>query len=100
MQAPASISGINIAVQFFTVNYSISGSVCDSKVIELNDQACDDGRNTCMVEYDVTSTTTNCTLNTRSHITVIVSATSDLGTGQRSQPIRIGMNFIERHACS
>ena len=85
MQAPISISGINVDIQFFTIQYLISGSVCDSEMIELNSQDC--AEDVCTAEYNVTSTT--CTINTDSDIIVTVSATSELGTGQESQS-RIG----------
>ena len=81
MQAPISISGINITIQFFTIRYLINGSVCDSEKIELSDQAC--VGDVCTTEYDAIS---DCIINTTSDITVSVTATSDrLGTGQEFQ---------------
>ena len=83
MQAPVSISGINVTIQFFTIKYSISGLVCDSEKIDLSDQACVE--DVCVTEYDVTSDMSGCIINTASDINVAVTATSDLGTGQEYQ---------------
>ena len=81
MQDSVSISGINVAVQFFTVKFLIGGSVCDSRAIDLNSQACiGDVCNVTSVVSDL-----NCTIESDSDIIVTVSATIDLGTGQESQ---------------
>ena len=97
MQAPVSISGIDVAIQFFTIKYMINGSVCDSEVIELSGQACVQDPNVCMVgDYNVTSTTSNCTINNESdNVVMIVTATNDLGTGQEAQ-VTVGKDM---HLC-
>ena len=81
MQALTPVSGIDVAVQFFTVKYLIGGSVCDSRAIDLNSQACIG--DVCNVNSMVSDL--NCTTETDSDIIVAVSATSDLGSGQESQ---------------
>ena len=55
MQAPISISGVNVTTQFFTVKYLVNGSLCDSKMIGLDSLACVDD-----AVCTVTSTTSNC----------------------------------------
>ena len=94
LQAPISISGINVSIQYFTINYVVGGSVCESEVIKLSDQACSlmGNPDKCRTEYNVTSSRSqNCTIDTGSDydITVTVTATSDLETGQESQS-RVG----------
>ena len=81
MQAPIPFSGINVAIEFFTVKYLIGGSVCESGMIELNGQACIG--DVCSVASVISNS--NCTVEADSDITVTVSATSGLGTGQESQ---------------
>lgn len=89
MQAPIPISGTNIAVQFFTLKYLIGDSVCDSRVIDLNSQACiGDVCNVTSVISD-----SNCIIETDLDVIVTVSATSDLGTGQESQSARFGKHL-------
>ena len=91
MQAPISVSGISVAIRFFTVKYLINDSVCGSKEIDLNGQACK-LENKCTAEFNITSNTSSCTIDDEStNIAVTVSATSDLGTGQESQPRIIGI---------
>ena len=81
MQAPIPISDVNATIKFFTVKYLIGGSVCESRMIELNDQACTG--DVCSVTSVISNS--NCTVEAGSDIVVNVSATSGLGTGQQSQ---------------
>ena len=86
VQAPISISGENVVIRFFTVEYFINGSVCGSEVIESNHQTCTTKGDIilCMREIDVNDTMSNCTIGTESDINVTISVISDLGilTGQ------------------
>ena len=81
MQAPIPISDVNATIELFTVEYLIGGSVCEPRTIELNGQACTG--DVCNVTSVISDS--NCTVEAGPDITVTVSATSGLGTGQESQ---------------
>jgi hypothetical protein len=84
MQARIPISQeVHITVEFFTIKYLIGGSVCESRIIELNGPACIG--DVCIVTSVISDS--NCTVEAGSYIIVTISATlsSDLETGQESQ---------------
>ena len=80
-QAPIPISDVNATIEFFTVEYLIGGSVCESRMIGVNGQTCIG--DVCSVASVISNS--NCRVEADSDIIVTVSAISGLGTGQESQ---------------
>ena len=78
LQVSIPISDVNATIEFFTVKYLIGDTVCNSRMIELNDQAC--VGDVCSVTSVISNS--SCTVEAGSCITVAVSATSGLGTGE------------------